>query len=128
MMDLLFLAGRVLFGGLFLYNGLNHFLHYEATRGYTAYKHVPLPAVATIVSGVWLLTGGASVVTGFRPEIGLCLIGAFLVVVTPKMHDFWTVTDPTQRMGQFINVQKNVALLGAALMMFAVPRPWPYSL
>ena len=57
MTDLLFLVGRVLFGGLFLYNGLNHFLHYEATRGYTAYKHVPLPAVATIISGVWLLAG-----------------------------------------------------------------------
>ena len=128
MMDLLFLVGRVLFGGLFLYNGLNHFLHYEATRGYTAYKHVPLPAVATIISGVWLLASGLSVVTGFRPEMGLGLIVAFLVVVTPKMHDFWTVSDPTQRMGQFINFQKNVALAGAALMMLAIPRPWPYSL
>jgi len=127
-MDLLFVIGRVLFGGLFLYNGLNHFLHFETTRRYTANKHVPLPAVATIVSGVSLLTGGASVVTGFRPEIGLGLIVAFLVVVTPKMHDFWTVTDPTQRMGQFINFQKNVALAGAALMMLAIPRPWPYSL
>ena len=128
MMDLLFLVGRVLFGGLFLYNGLNHVLHYEATRGYTAYKHVPLPAAATIVSGVWLLASGASVVTGFRPEMGLGLIVAFLVVVTPKMHDFWAATDPTQRMGDFINFQKNVALAGAALMMLAIPRPWPYSL
>ena len=128
MMDLLFLAGRVLFGGLFLFNGLNHLLHYEGTRGYIAYKKVPLPAAATIVSAVWLLAGGASVVAGFRPEIGLCLIVAFLIVVTPKMHDFWTVTDPTQRMGQFINFQKNVALAGAALMMWAIPRPWPYSL
>src|SRR5437762_6490447 len=128
MMDLLFLVGRVLFGGLFLYSGVNHLLHYEATRGYVAYKHVPLPAAATLISGLWLLAGGASVVTGFRPEIGLGLIVVFLVVMTPKMHDFWTVTDPTQRMGPFINFQKNVALLGAALMMFAVPRPWPYSL
>src|SRR5436305_1702100 len=93
MMDVLLLVGRVLFGGLFVYNGVNHFLHYEATRGYTAYKHVPLPAVATIISGVWLLAGGLSVVFGFRPEIGLGLILAFLVVVTPKMHDFWTVSD-----------------------------------
>ena len=88
----------------------------------------PGPAVATVISALWLLTGGASVVTGFRPEMGLGLIVAFLVVVTPKMHDFWTVTDPTQRMGQFINFQKNVALAGAALMMLAIPRPWPYSL
>jgi len=128
MMDLLFLAGRILFGGLFLYNGLNHFLHYEATRGYTAYKHVPLPAVATVVSGLWLLAAGATVVTGFRPEIGLGLIVAFLAVATPKMHDFWSATDPTHRMGEFVNFQKNVALAGAALMMSAITRPWPYSL
>jgi putative oxidoreductase len=128
MMDVLFLVGRVLFGGLFVYNGVNHFLHYEATLGYTAYKHVPLPAVATVISGLWLLAGGASVATGFRPELGLGLIVAFLVVVTPKMHDFWSATDPTQRMGDFINFQKNVALAGAALMMLAIPRPWPYSL
>ena len=83
-MDLLFVIGRVLFGGLFLYNGLNHLLHYEATRGYIAYKQVPLPAAATIVSGVWLVASGASVVTGFRPEMGLGLIVAFLVVVTPR--------------------------------------------
>jgi putative oxidoreductase len=127
-MDLLFLIGRALFGGLFLYNGLNHFLRYEATRAYAAYKRVPLPAVVPFISGVCLLTGGASVVTGFRPEMGLGLIVAFLVVVTPKMHAFWAATDPTQRMGDFINFQKNVALAGAALMMLAIPRPWPYSL
>ena len=127
-MELLFLVGRVLFGGLFLYNGLNHVRHYEATRGYAAFKHVPMPAVAIGISAVWLLASGASVITGFRPDIGLWLIVAFLVVVTPKMHDFWTFTDPTQRMGQFINFQKNVALAGAALMMLAIPRPWPYSL
>src|SRR5438105_11882353 len=86
MMDLLFLVGRALFGGLFLYNGLNHFLHYEATRGYTAYKHVPVPAAATIISGAWLVAGGASVVAGLRPEIGLWLIFAFPGLLTPKMH------------------------------------------
>jgi putative oxidoreductase len=127
-MDLLFLLGRVLFGGLFFYNGLNHFLHYEATRGYTAYKGVPLPAAATIVSGVWLFASGASIIAGFRPEVGLCLAVAFLLVATLKMHAFWTATDPAHRMEEWVNFQKNVALAGAALMMLAIPRPWPYSL
>jgi putative oxidoreductase len=127
MTELLFLVGRVLFGGLFLYNGLNHFLHFTATRGYCAYKGVPLPAASTVISGLWLLAGGASVVLGFRPEIGLTLIVMFLLVVSPKMHAFWTVADPTHRLGEFINFTKNLAMVGAALMMLAIPRPWPYS-
>jgi hypothetical protein len=29
-----------------------------------------------------------------------------------------------QRMNQRVNFQKNLALLGAALMMLMIPRPW----
>jgi putative oxidoreductase len=127
-MELLFLAGRLLFGGLFVYNGVNHFRNYAAIRGYCAYKQVPMPAASAIVSGVWLLVAGSSVVTGFRPEIGLALIVLFLLVVTPMIHDFWKVADPAQRMGEFVNFTKNAALMGAALMMLLLPRPWPFSL
>jgi putative oxidoreductase len=125
---ILFLAGRLLFGGLFVYNGVNHFRNYAAVRGYCAYKRIPVPAASTIVSGVWILVAGSSVVTGFRPEAGLVLIVVFLLIVTPLIHDFWNVADPGQRLGEMVNFTKNAALLGATLMMLLLPRPWPYSL
>jgi putative oxidoreductase len=125
--EILFLAGRLLFGGLFVYNGVNHFRNYAAIRGYCAYKRVPMPGASAIISGVWLLVAGSSVVAGFRPELGLVLIALFLLVVTPMIHDFWTVADPAQRLGETINFTKNAALMGAALMMLLLPRPWPYS-
>ena len=128
MIEILFLAGRVLFGGLFVYNGVNHFRNYAAVRGYCEYKRVPMPGPSAIISGVWLLVAGSSVLVGLRPEVGLALIALFLVVVTPVIHDFWTVADPAQRMGELVNFTKNAALMGAALMMLLVPRPWPYSL
>ena len=128
MTEILFVVGRLLFGGLFLYNGVNHFTNYAAIRGYTAYKKVPMPGASTVASGLWLLAGGLNVVLGFRPEVGLTLIAVFLLGVTPVMHDFWNVADPTQRLGDLINFSKNAALLGAALMLLLVPRPWPYSL
>jgi uncharacterized membrane protein YphA (DoxX/SURF4 family) len=126
--DILLLVGRLLFGGLFLYNGINHFTNYATMKGYTAYKGVPMPEVAAAASGLWLLISGASVMAGYRPEIGLAMIAVFLLVVTPKMHDFWKAQDATARMGDFVNFQKNFALLGAALALLAVPRPWPWSL
>ena len=43
------------------------------------------------------------------------------------IHDFWNISDPTQRLGEMINFTKNAALMGAALMMLSLP-PWPYSL
>ena len=36
--------------------------------------------------------------------------------------------DPMQRMNQMVHFQKNLALLGAALMMLMIPRPWPLGL
>jgi putative oxidoreductase len=99
-----------------------------AVRGYCTYKHIPMPGASTIVSGVWLLVAGSSVVVGFRPEAGLVLIVLFLLVVTPLIHDFWNIDDPGQRLGEMVNFTKNAALMGATLMMLLLPRPWPYSL
>lgn len=128
MTDILLLVGRLLFGGLFLYNGINHFQNRAAMTGYAAYKGVPMPSVAIVGSGVWLTICGLSVILGLRPDVGLLMSVIFLAGVTPVMHNYWTATDPNARLADSINFQKNMALLGAALVMLAVPRPWPYSI
>jgi uncharacterized membrane protein YphA (DoxX/SURF4 family) len=128
MSDIALLIGRVLFGGIFVFNGINHFRNRAAMVGYATYKGVPMPGAAILGSGLWLLVSGLSVILGCWPEVGALMIVLFLLVVTPKMHDYWNATDQTQRMGDFINFQKNMALLGAALMLLAIPTPWPYSI
>jgi len=127
MTDILLLVGRLLFGGLFLYNGINHFQNRAAMTGYAAYKGVPMPSLAIIGSGLWLVICGLSVILGLRPDVGLLMSVIFLAGVTPVMHNYWTASDPNARLADSINFQKNMALLGAALVMLAVPRPWPYS-
>src|SRR3989454_11269686 len=112
--EILFLAGRLLFGALFVYNGVTHFRNCVAIRGYCAYKHVPMPGASAIISGLWLLVAGSSVVVGFRPEIGLVLIALFLLGVTPVMPAFWNFADPAQGLGETINFTKNPAAMGAA--------------
>jgi putative oxidoreductase len=128
MTDLALLIGRVLFGGLFVLNGLNHLRNRAAMTGYATYKGLPAPGLAIVASGVWLLVCGFSIVLGIRPYAGAVMAIVFLLAVTPVMHNFWTIADENQRLGDFINFQKNVALLGAALMVLAIPAPWPYSL
>lgn len=128
MTDVALLIGRILFGGLFVYNGYNHFKTRAAMVGYAQYKKVPAPGAAITLSGLWLLIAGLSIILGVHPHYGALMVVLFLLAVTPKMHDFWAQTDANARMGDWVNFQKNVALLGGALFLLAIPGPWPYSL
>ena len=123
-----FLIGRLLFGGYFIYNGLNHFLSNAMLTQFAAVKGVPSPSLAVAVAGLLILFGGISILMGWRPELGTAAIVLFLVGVSPIMHNFWAESDPMQRMADMVNFTKNMALVGAGLMTAAVPRPWPYSI
>jgi len=120
----LFLLGRVLYGGFFILGGLNHFQHLGMMSGFTASKGVPGAKALVIFSGLLILVGGLSVTVGWHVRIGLACIVLFLVPVTFLMHNYWVETDMMPRINQRVNFQKNIALLGAALMMLAIPRPW----
>ncbi len=127
-MDVLFLVGRVLFGGYFVYSGINHFMHHDMMKGYAQSKGVASPHVAVPGTGAMMVAGGASIATGYQPKIGAALIIAFLLGVSPQMHDFWNIEDQGQKMNDMINFTKNMALVGAALTLLGRPEPWPLSL
>ena len=124
-MTALFLLGRTLLGGYFLYSGVNHFLNTGFMAQYAAGKGVPLPELAVLGTGVLLLIGGISILLGMLPMVGIGAIAIFLIGVSPMMHDFWNITDPQQRMSEMVNFTKNLALLGGTLMLVAIPEPWP---
>lgn len=121
-----FLIGRVIVGSYFIASALNHFLSRATLMQSVAAKGVPSPGVAIAITGLLLLFGGVSILLGWRPELGITAIIVFLVGVSFPMHNFWTETG-TERAHDFVNFTKNVAFAGAALMLSAVPRPWPYS-
>jgi len=123
-MKALFVAGRVLFGGFFAFNGLNHFLLLGFMAGFAQMKGVPAPAFAVALTGVLLLAGGLSILFGTWPRVGVALLVVFLLPTSVIMHDFWRVPDPMQRSIEMTNFMKNMALAGAALMLLAIPAPW----
>lgn len=123
-----FLIGRIIFGGYFIYNGVNHFIGFGMMTQYAKMKGVPFPAIAQGMTGLMLLLGGLSIVCGIYPFVGIVLLVAFLVPVSLMMHNFWKLEDPQLRMADKINFTKNMALVGAILMLLAIPSPWPLSL
>jgi len=122
-----FVIGRLLFGGFFLYNGINHLRNRKAMAPYAQSKGVPSPELAVTISAVPLIIGGTSLLLGVKPKLGALAILGFLAGVSPIMHDFWRNEDPNERMNNMVNFAKNMALAGGALALMGVDEPWEAS-
>ncbi len=119
MESILWYAGRILFGGYFLYNGYNHFANAGMMAGYAQSKGVPSAKAAVLGAGVLLTVGGISVLLNIYTTVGLGALALFLMPVSLMMHPFWKVQDPGARMGEMINFTKNLALLGAVFVLLS---------
>ena len=97
-------AGRLIFGGYFLYSGIHHFTHRDMLIGYAKSKGVAWPKAAVLGSGVLLVLGGLSLLTGVKQKVGASLVTTFLTGVTPA------------------NFTRNLALIGGAALAAASAR------
>lgn len=84
-MEILHLIGRLIVGGFFIFNGLQHFMNLGMMKGYAGSEGVPAPGLAVPATGSMLVLGGLSVLLGLWPEAGLALIILFLVPVAFMM-------------------------------------------
>jgi uncharacterized membrane protein YphA (DoxX/SURF4 family) len=109
-------AGRVLVSAFFLMSAYNHLVNTAMLAGYAQSKGVPMAALSTRVTGLMMLAGGLSVLTGFHPVWGAGLLILFLVPTALIMHNFWTIADPMAKMGDRINFWKNITIAGALLL------------
>lgn len=116
-MDVLLLIGRILLSLIFIMSGINHLTKAGDMAQYAGSKNVPAPKAAVIVSGLLMLLGGLSVAFGYMVETGAVLLLIALIPITIMMHDFWKVEDPQTKMVEMTMFMKNVALIGAALIL-----------
>lgn len=119
-MDVLVLIGRIVFSALFLVSALAHFTQAEAMTGYARSRGVPAARAAVLLGGVVLLLGGLSVLLGVWPDLGALLLIVFLVPTAVLMHGFWKESDPQAKLMERTQFSKDLALAGAALMLFAL--------
>jgi putative oxidoreductase len=120
-MDALFLIGRVLYGVLFVTSGLmGHLAAFPQSRGYAQSKGIPLAGPAVLISGVGIVAGGIGIAVGIWADLAALGIVVFLFFTAFFMHRFWGETDQMARITELTQFQKDIGLLGAALVFFAV--------
>lgn len=84
---------------------------------------------AVIVSGVAIILGGIGIAAGIWIDISALVIAVFLFFTAFFIHSSWKETDQMARMMDMTQFQKDLALLDASLVFFAVaaygggPRP-----
>jgi uncharacterized membrane protein YphA (DoxX/SURF4 family) len=123
-----FLLARLLFGGVLVFMGFNHFTNVGDMTGYAEMKGLPAPAFSVVASGTMLVVGGLSIITGAFVVLGAGALAVFLLVSAVVVHDFWTVDDPQRQQTEMTQFLKNVTMAGAALGFLALASAqWQYA-
>ncbi|MGH2952743.1 MAG: DoxX family protein [Solirubrobacterales bacterium] len=116
-MEIVFLIGRVLFGLLFLASGLTVHMSRQGVE-YARMYNAPAPELMVPLSGVAIIAGALSVMLGVWADLGALILAAFVISIAPIMHAYWKEEDPQMKATQQAMFMKNIALGGAALIVF----------
>jgi putative oxidoreductase len=119
------LVGRILLAAMFVISGWGKLMGFAGTVGYIASQGLPLPQLLAAAAIVIELGGGLLILLGWKTHWAALALAVFLVVITPIFHNFWSAP-PEAQMGQVINFQKNVSILGGMLLLY-VAGPGRYS-
>ncbi len=119
-LDLLLILGRVLFGALWIGAGFGHFKSLEAMTGYAKYKKLPAAKLGVIGSGLTFLVGGILIVLGTWVDLAALLIAVTVILAAIIFHQYWKETDTNTKMQEMMAFNKDMALGGAALILFAL--------
>ena len=119
-MDAILVIGRILFAFIFVTSGIAHFAKLEAMTGYAQYKKLPAAKLGVLISGLFFLLGGIYIAAGFWVDLGALLLAITHILAAVIFHNFWKETDPTAKQNEMIAFNKDIALAGAALILFAL--------
>ena len=119
-MNAVLLVGRILFAFIFITSGIAHFAKLEAMTGYAKYKKLPAAKFGVLISGLFFLLGGIYVAVGLWVDLGALLLAITLILAAVIFHNYWKETDATAKQNEMIAFNKDLALAGAALILFAL--------
>lgn len=114
----LFLIGRLLFGGAFVFFGLRNLRNFQKLRPTMAEKGVPLPDVALGLGLVTQTLAGLLILLGIMVPLGAAAMIVFLILATVLYHPFWAFAGDA-RAPHVSAFGINSALCGGALLLIA---------
>ena len=120
-MNTLIVAGRILYGGVMIFAGVNTYLNLKVMADLTKSKGMPLPTLCVVIASAICILGGLSILTNYQIKIGVFLIWLFLAPSTVIIHNFWTVEDPMVKGNEMGHFLKNLLILAGALIFLALP-------
>lgn len=138
-MSALYVIGRMLFALLFVVSGINKFLDLPgATQAITTHFTVPaqllgyatqietstgmpIAQLIAILGGLLEVVGGLAIATNFTARAFALLLAIFLAITIFNFHDFWNAA-ATERIAGLFEALKDLALIGALLMIAGRPR------
>lgn len=101
----------VLLGIFFLLNGINHFYNTHVLREYAHKRGLLAPRTMVMLSGLLLVAGGLSLITGYFVIEGILALCVFLVIASFTIHRFWSEKEREMVMLESMHFVKNWAIL-----------------
>ena len=105
------LAARVCLCLIFLKAGMSHILGFNSTAVMMTNKGLPIASILLLLTIVFQLLGGLSLLLGYKVNIGSMLLILFLIPATLVFHN--PITDASE----INNFLKNIGLIGGLLMV-----------
>jgi putative oxidoreductase len=117
-MGAVILVGRVLFGVIFFAGGIGHFTHTAAMTEFAKAHGVKLARPAVLLSGAVMTAAAAMIALGVWADLGALVLVVLLLPTAVVMHPYWRESDPQAKAMEQIHFNKDISLVGAAIMVF----------
>jgi putative oxidoreductase len=127
-MDILLLIGRILYGCYFLILGGSYAKNAHRIAMRESLKHLPLGQAVIYLCAALSVAGGLGVVLGVHTNLALGALVFMLIFTSFRLHDYWNAEEPEVIALEMSHFTKNMALIGAALMMYSIITPWTISI
>ncbi|HVS79825.1 MAG TPA: DoxX family membrane protein [Candidatus Paceibacterota bacterium] len=127
-MDILLFIGRLLYGAYFLVLGGSYIKNARRIAKREGLAKVPFAPIIIYACALLSIAGGLGVVLGWHTNLALGALIFMLIFTSLRLHDYWNLDEPENISVEMAHFLKNLALIGAALMMYSLITPWPLSI
>lgn len=119
-MDVVALIGRIVFALLFLAAGFGHLTQTAAMAEVAKARGFPAARLGVQVTGVYIVLAALLIMFGVWVDVAALALVLFLLVTAFGIHRFWQETDAGAKAGEQVHFLKDLALAGAALVLFVL--------